>query len=134
MNKHEIANQLRQKQAAKRSKQFAVKATGSFGERVLSSQLDLLKIEYEEEFKFHPKRKWRADFKISGYPILVEVEGGTWTGGRHTRGSGFEKDIEKYNAAAKLGYFVIKGTTGQVKSGELLRDIEDMIEYLKAVA
>lgn len=29
---------------------------------------------------------------------------------------------------AKLGYFVIKGTTDQVRSGQLLQDIKEMIQ------
>lgn len=126
-------SQLKQIKSAKRSKQVATAKTGSFGERVLAAQLDLVSINYEQEFKFHPKRKWRSDFKIEGYPILVEVEGGTFSNGRHSRGTGFAKDCEKYNAAAKLGFYVIKGDTNQVRSGELLRDVQDMIEYLKAV-
>ncbi|MFU8927539.1 hypothetical protein [Acinetobacter puyangensis] len=118
----------------RRSRQTATAKTGSHGECVLAAQLDMIGIEYEQEYKFHPQRKWRADFKIEGYPILIEVEGGTYSNGRHSRGTGFAKDCGKYNAAAKLGYFVIKGDTNQVKSGELLRDIQDMIEYLRAVA
>lgn len=105
----------------------------SEGEQLLSLQLTALKIGFVTEYKFHPVRKWRSDFKIAEYPILVEVEGGTWTNGRHSRGSGFEKDCEKYNAAAKLGYFVIKGTTGQVRSGQLLQDVKEMIKQLEKV-
>ena len=104
---------------------------GSIGEQVLSTQFKAEKIGYEAEFKYHPDRRWRADFKILDYPILVEVEGGTWTNGRHSRGSGFAKDCEKYNAAAKLGYFVVKGTTDHVRSGQLLQDVKDMIENLE---
>lgn len=118
MNKHDL----------KRTRASNTAKTGSFGERILAAQLDLEKIEYDLEFKFHPQRRWRADFRITGYPVLVEVEGGTWSNGRHSRGSGFAKDCEKYNAAAKLGYFVIKGTTDQVRSGQLLQDIKEMIQ------
>lgn len=118
MNKHDL----------KRPRAINTAKSGSLGERVLAAQLDLEKIEYDLEFKFHPQRRWRADFRITGYPVLVEVEGGTWSNGRHSRGSGFAKDCEKYNAAAKLGYFVIKGTTDQVRSGKLLQDIKEMIQ------
>ena len=61
-----------------------------------------------DEFKFHPSRKWRADFAIPSKRLLIEIEGGAWSGGRHTRGAGFVGDMEKYNAAAVLGYRVLR--------------------------
>ena len=60
------------------------------------------------EFKFHPSRKWRADFAIPSRRLLIEIEGGAWSGGRHTRGAGFVGDMLKYNAAAILGYRVLR--------------------------
>lgn len=60
------------------------------------------------EFRFHPSRKWRADFAIPSAKLLVEVDGGVWSGGRHTRGAGFVGDCEKLNAAACLGYRVLR--------------------------
>jgi hypothetical protein len=59
-------------------------------------------------------RNWRMDFAWPGPMIAVEFEGGTYTGGRHTRGAGFEKDLEKYNTALILGWRVLKVTTGLV--------------------
>lgn len=55
-------------------------------------------------------RKWRIDyyFEHNGKKVALEVEGGVWTGGRHTRGSGFSKDMEKYNELAKHGIFLIR--------------------------
>ncbi len=67
------------------------------------------------EFKFHPTRKWRADFAIPGAKILIEVDGGVFSGGRHTRGAGFIKDQEKLNAAACLGYRVLRFTPADCK-------------------
>ncbi|HAV2768599.1 TPA: hypothetical protein MBA31_003855, partial [Acinetobacter baumannii] len=77
----------------------------SEGEATLVQQLKTQKINFEQEYKFHPKRKWRADFLITGTKILVEVEGGIWMagGGRHTRGKGYIGDMEKYNSAAMMG-------------------------------
>ncbi|HBM2013199.1 TPA: hypothetical protein LUJ78_003785, partial [Acinetobacter baumannii] len=72
----------------------------SEGETVLATQLKACKISFEQEYKFHPSRKWRADFLITGTKILIEVEGGIWSGGRHTRGKGYLGDMEKYNSAA----------------------------------
>lgn len=60
------------------------------------------------ELVFAPPRKWRFDFAWVGQCVALEVEGGIWTGGRHTRGSGFTKDMEKYNEAAARGWRVIR--------------------------
>lgn len=62
----------------------------------------------EKEFKFHPTRKWRSDFAYVPGKILIEVEGGIYGGGRHTRISGFLNDCEKYFEAALAGYVVIR--------------------------
>ena len=99
----------------------------SEGESLLKMQLKALKIEFEQEFKFHAKRKWRADFHITGKKLLVEVEGGIWSGGRHTRGKGYLGDMEKYNAATVMGYRVIRFSTEQVKSGLAVQQIEKMV-------
>lgn len=65
----------------------------------------------KSEYRFHPKRKWRFDFADPFQKIAIELEGGVWTGGRHTRPEGFTKDCEKYNAAALLGWRVFRFTT-----------------------
>ena len=75
------------------------------------------------EFKFHPVRRWKFDFAIPEKMIAIECEGGVWSGGRHTRGSGFVADMEKYNEAAKLGWFVFRFDGGAIKSGQAIKFI-----------
>ena len=62
----------------------------------------------EAEYRFHPTRKWRFDYAWPEHFVALEVEGGIWTGGRHTSGSGFLRDMEKYNAAACAGWLVLR--------------------------
>lgn len=100
----------------------------SEGEMVLATHLSACKISFEQEYKFHPTRKWRADFLITGTKILIEVEGGIWSGGRHTRGKGYIGDMEKYNSAAMMGFTVLRFSTEQVKSGMALKQIELLIK------
>lgn len=69
-----------------------------------------LNVECFKEFKFHPKRRWRFDYAIPEHRIALEVEGGVWTGGRHTRPQGFLGDIEKYNTATLMGWRVFRTT------------------------
>src|SRR5690606_38285314 len=111
MTRYSIAEYRKMVKATKpkgRSKRPKVK-----GEKVphefeakLARELKTLKIGLEQEFEFHPKRKWRADFRLIDKKILVEVEGGIWSGGRHTRGKGYLGDMEKYNAATMMGFQV----------------------------
>ena len=53
-------------------------------------------------------RLWRFDFAHLETKTAIEIEGGTWTAGRHTRGSGFVADAEKYNTAAIDGWTVFR--------------------------
>ena len=60
------------------------------------------------EFEFHPTRKWRFDYAWPTHHLALEVEGGAWTNGRHTRGGGFLADCEKYSEAAVMGWRIIR--------------------------
>ena len=80
------------------------------------------------EHKFHPKRRWRFDIAWPEYKIAVEIDGGVWTSGRHTRGSGYVKDMEKFNWAAKLGWRVFKFTPQQVVNNEAMLFMQGVFE------
>ncbi len=99
----------------------------SEGEATLAQHLKAHNISFEREFKFHDVRKWRSDFLIVGHKLLVEVEGGIWSNGRHTRGDGYQTDMIKYNAATELGYRVLRFSTGQVKSGMAIKAIVELV-------
>ncbi len=73
-----------------------------------------LKVECVKEFKFHPVRKWRFDYAVPEHKIALEVEGGVWTGGRHTSPKGFLGDIEKYNTATLMGWRVFRTTPDEL--------------------
>lgn len=72
------------------------------------------------EFHFLSGRRYAADFAWVDYNLLVEIEGGVWSGGRHTRGKGFTEDCRKYNLAQIEGYDVLRFTAEMVESGEAL--------------
>lgn len=93
-------------------------------EQILKNQLGLKVV---KEYKFHPTRRWRADYAILEHKIIIEVEGGVWTGGRHTSGVGFTKDMEKYNNATALGWSIIRVTPKTLVSGDTIGFIKDTI-------
>ncbi len=55
----------------------------------------------EKEFRFHPGRRWRADFAHLPSRTLIEIEGGIWLRGRHNRPQGFLADIEPSKPATR---------------------------------
>ena len=73
-----------------------------------------LKVECVKEYKFHPTRRWRFDYAIPEHKIALEVEGGVWTGGRHTSPKGFLGDIEKYNTATLMSWRVFRTTPDEL--------------------
>lgn len=80
-------------------------------------QLQLLKtatgVLWDVEYRFSGTRDWRFDFACPELMLAIEVEGGAYTHGRHTRGTGFINDMEKYNAAAVLGWRLLRYTPQQ---------------------
>jgi hypothetical protein len=79
------------------------------------------------EYCFAYPRRWRFDFALVSNLIAIEIEGGTWSGGRHTSGSGFRKDCEKYNEATRLGWRVYRFTSDMVTSGKAIEFIEQLL-------
>lgn len=92
-------------------------------EDALEVQLKAVKFKYEREARPVKGRRWRVDFLIGGW-LVVEVEGGHWVNGRHTRGLGFENDCEKYNELAIRGFRVLRVTGTHVRNGRALKWID----------
>lgn len=76
------------------------------------------------EHKFSKTRQWRFDFCHPDLKIAIEIDGGVWSGGRHTRGAGFVKDLEKLNQATILGWKVLRYTPEQI--GEMEDDVKEL--------
>ena len=117
------------KPKAKAKKQSA----GSKGEQALAAQLQAAGVSFEREQLLIPGRRFRFDFVITGSDLVIEVEGGTWSGGRHTSGVGFRSDCWKYNKALELGYRVLRYTTDMVTKGEAIAQVVDILGAESAV-
>ena len=79
------------------------------------------------EYVFLPPKKYRADFCWIEQRLVVEVDGGSWVAGRHTRGAGFEADHERDALAMLHGWRVLRVTPKQVESGIALTWIEGLL-------
>lgn len=91
--------------------------------------------EPQAEYLFHETRKWRLDYfwpsvgsalygSVSG-GLALEIDGGAWTQGRHTRGRGFCEDQRKRNAATLAGIRVFHCTWADVKSGAIFQTLRE---------
>ena len=95
----------------------------SVGEATFALQCKALKLTPETQFKFCETRRWKSDFAFPAQKLLIEIEGGIWQKSRHTTGTGFTNDCEKYNEAALLGYRVLRFTTDMVKDGKAIETL-----------
>ena len=80
---------------------------------------------FKREFRAIPGRRFKWDFAWPDNRLLVEVQGGTWNGGKHGRGSGISKDTEKLNLAAIHRWAVLQFTPDQVREGKALRWVQE---------
>lgn len=80
----------------------------------------------KREYKFDEDRRWRFDFAHPASKTAIEIEGGVWSNGRHTRGSGFVADCAKYNIAALDGWAVVR-LTSEMITWEWMEPILDRI-------
>ena len=60
----------------------------------------------DREGRVIPGRRFRFDFCWPAARVAVEIQGGTWTRGRHTRGEGYARDCEKLALAQIEGWQV----------------------------
>lgn len=66
------------------------------------------------EYQFAHPRKWRFDFAWLEQRVALEIQGGLFVQGRHTRGAALLKEHEKLNTAAALGWRVLFVSPGGI--------------------
>jgi len=68
-------------------------------------------------------RAYRADFRLLGFPILVEVEGGAHAIKRQHR-----DDCERASLAAALGWRVLRFHRGMIEDGSAIAFVRRALE------
>lgn len=75
------------------------------------------------QYRFHPERRWKADFAWPRQRVIVEVDGGAflrrrskktgkrYSGGGHHSAAGYRADRERDNAAVAAGWLVLRYTS-----------------------
>ena len=88
----------------------------------------------EREYRFCEVRDWCFDFAWPLYMLAVEVDGGTFSNGRHVRGVGYENDCYKLNEATQLGWHVMRFTSRMVFDNVATVQIERYIKNCQGLA
>ena len=84
--------------------------------------IDLRALGYPEPVTEYPfaksiGRRFRFDLAWPDQMLAVEIDGATWTGGRHVTGAGYERDCIKCAEAVILGWKVIRVTMSMIRDG-----------------
>lgn len=117
--------ELKIKKTTKERKDKPLKKANQYAlfQKTLQSYLGT---EIESEVMFCKGRKFRFDFAITSKKIAIEIEGGIYTNGRHTRGGGFTKDMEKYNLAIENGWVVLRYSPQQINKTITFEQIKNV--------
>lgn len=105
-----------------------LKPIGNTAEQVLAFQClaDGLK-DFEQEYRFDAKRRYRLDLAFPKQRIGIEIEGAIWNAGAHSRPLGILRDMEKANLLVLLGWRVLRYTPVQVKCGQALEGLKQLL-------
>lgn len=81
----------------------------------------------DREVKLIPGRRYRWDLVWQAQRVVVEIQGGTWSRGAHSRGVGQARDAEKQALATLAGYRCLSVTSDQIRSGQAVGWIEALL-------
>jgi len=73
------------------------------------------------------KRKWRWDWAWPKSKLAIEIQGGTWTRGKHTRALGYSNDCHKLAQAVLLGWRVLWVTSDMIRDGTAFTYLEGLL-------
>lgn len=76
------------------------------------------------EYRAFTTRRWRLDYAWPDRKVCLEVDGGLYVRGRHSRGPGAEADMEKQAAHILDGWLYLRASPQQVASGVALTWVE----------
>ena len=109
--------------------------TRSPAELLLEAQLTQAGIPFVREVGIVHDRRYRVDFLVGTHKpesVMVEVEGATWSNGRHVRGQGFAAGCEKQYLAILHGWRYLRVTSEQVADGTALGWIRSLLGLERA--
>ncbi|EPW3451086.1 hypothetical protein ACWJ74_003766 [Acinetobacter baumannii] len=104
-------------------------------EATLKEELEDLAIGFESKFQPIHTKHWRFDFHIVKLRLLIEIEGGPWSGGRKGKLAAKAWSLDRYDVAEEMGYTVVRIETASRcridESGPLQLRTEYASQWLK---
>lgn len=85
----------------------------------------------ERQYKWHPDRKFSADFAYPAIKLLIEIDGAIWVKGGHSSGTGITRDRIKDAEALIQGWKVLRVTSDMVKDGTAIGYLEQIFKGFK---
>ena len=84
------------------------------------------------EHRFAPPRRWRMDWAWPDHKLALEVQGGIFVAGRHSRGAAMLKEWEKLNTAAAMGWRFLFCQPADLYRTETLALLRQALSYGQA--
>jgi very-short-patch-repair endonuclease len=108
---------------------LTAKAKSEKWQQLMAMQLAASGIKFRPQYTWHTSRKFSADFVVGNYGnLIVEVDGGLFINGGHTRGARREYDYERDAEAMMLGFRVLRVSPRQVKQGKAIQWIQELLK------
>lgn len=100
-------------------------------EAALKEELEDLSIGFEQKFQPIHTKHWRFDFHIVKLRLLVEIEGGPWSGGRGGKLANKAWSLDRYDQAEEMGYKIERFHPDSVLSGYVINWIKDELARIE---
>ena len=83
--------------------------------------------DFEQNYLFCETRKYEIDLAFPAQKVGIEIDGGLWAKGAHSRPIGIMRDMEKGNLLVLCGWRVLRYTPAQVMNGEALEGLKALL-------
>lgn len=100
-------------------------------EATLKEELEDLAIGFEQKFQPIHTKHWRFDFHIVRLHLLIEIEGGPWSGGRGGKLANKAWSLDRYDQAEELGYRIERYHPDVVLSGYVINLIKERLARIE---
>ncbi|MFA3631001.1 hypothetical protein KWF26_16875 [Acinetobacter baumannii] len=100
-------------------------------EATLKEELIELAIGFESKFQPIHTKHWRFDFHIVKLRLLIEIEGGPWSGGRGGKLSNKAWSLDRYDQAEEMGYKIERFHPDSILSGYVINWIKSELARIE---